>query len=514
MIEYPEITKDKLLKAIGSRWWRLNNLYYIIDENSKKILFHPNEVQKKLYDDRWYRNVILKSRQHGITTFISILFLDDVLFNRHRSASIIAHKRTDAAKIFSNKIVFAYENMPKEIREQIPVIVDRSDELQFANGSRIIVSTSTRSGTVNLLHVSELGKLAMAYPEKAREVISGSFPSVHVGEGRNNMLFVESTADGGASGEFFDICKPAMDLQQSNAKLTPLDFKFHFFGWYQDKKNVIDPTNVIVSERLDSYFTGLEEKSKITLTPSQKAWYVKSDETLGDEVRIQYPSTPEEAFAASIEGSFYREQLLRARSEGRIGKVPVQSGVYVNTAWDIGISDATAVWFYQIIGRELHIVDFYEQADKEIDHFIMEVLMKKGYKYGEHIAPHDIAARDQFNHGLSRIESAYRDFGIVFRQCPKIGKQDGIDIVRRMLSITHFDEDHCGEGLEKLEGYHKEWDRKHGIFKNAPVHSKESNAADAFRYLCVWHAMRMNLYKLREDGSPIIHRTKKAYSYI
>ena len=96
----------------------MNNLYYITDEEAKKVLFKPNKVQQIFYSEWWYLNVILKSRQHGITTAIDLWYLDECLFNNNVEAGIIAHRRDDAQKIFRRKVEFPYDNLPGWLKEQ------------------------------------------------------------------------------------------------------------------------------------------------------------------------------------------------------------------------------------------------------------------------------------------------------------------------------------------------------------------------------------------------------------
>ncbi len=102
----PEDYLTELKTNLSNKWWRLNNLYYVINEEGQKVLFVPNEEQEKLFDDLWYLNIILKARQLGFTTFIDIYFLDEVLFNSNVEASIIAHNKEDATKIFRRKVCF------------------------------------------------------------------------------------------------------------------------------------------------------------------------------------------------------------------------------------------------------------------------------------------------------------------------------------------------------------------------------------------------------------------------
>lgn len=169
-------------------------------------------------------NVILKARQLGFTTFIQILMLDECLFRPNTAAGVVAHNREDAEAFFTDKIRFAYDNIAEVFRGIVPTATsDSVRELRFSNGSSIRVGTSLRSGTLQLLHVSEYGKLCAKYPEKAREVKTGALNTVHAG----NMIWIESTAEG-REGHFYELCQQAKAKSEKGSTLSALDFKFHF----------------------------------------------------------------------------------------------------------------------------------------------------------------------------------------------------------------------------------------------------------------------------------------------
>jgi hypothetical protein len=124
------------------------------------------------------------------------------------------------------RIKFAYDSLPDELRSVCKATIDSARELRFSNGSSLRVGTSMRGSTFQYLHISEFGKLCAKFPEKAREVITGSLNTLSSGQ----YCFIESTAEG-REGHFYDMCTQARALQASDMKLTPLDFRFHFFPW-------------------------------------------------------------------------------------------------------------------------------------------------------------------------------------------------------------------------------------------------------------------------------------------
>jgi len=187
-------------------------------------------------------------------------------------------------------------------------------------------------------------------------------------------------------------------------------------------------------------------------------------------------------FNIGIQGAYYLKQIQKAEEEKRIGFVPYNEDNEVHTVWDLGIGDAMSIWFYQVAGREIHLIDFYE-AQGEGFAYYARILQEKGYLYGNHFAPHDIMQRE-LGTGKSRQEVA-RNLGINFQVVPKLSVEDGIDAVRRIFNRCWFDEEKCEAGLNALKNYKKEYDEKRKMFKSRPYHDWASHAADAFRYFAV-----------------------------
>ncbi len=231
--------KADLLEALSLKWFRLNALYKIKDKQGKVRRFRPNRAQRRRYIRRHVRDIILKARQLGFTTFEMIDSLDDCLFRDNFAAGCICHKLDDAQDIFRNKVSFAYQSIDdawhrifKMLGIRIPQPVsDKSGSgaYVFDNGSSIKVSTSYRGGTLQRLHVSEFGKICRQYPHKAQEIVTGAFEAVGLG----NQITLESTAEG-REGYFFDYCQSAQHLQELGRKPTLMDFQFHFFPWWQE----------------------------------------------------------------------------------------------------------------------------------------------------------------------------------------------------------------------------------------------------------------------------------------
>jgi len=472
--------REKYLELTSDQYWRLNHLYKIVDRNSNTIPFVMNEVQEDLYANMWYWNIILKARQLGFSQFISILGLDYALFNDNMSVEIIAHTLNDAIKIFDKKVKFVYDNLPDEVKEACSTVKANVRQLKFNNNSVISVGTSARSDVISFLHISEYSNICAMRPDRAREIITGSLPAVHTG----SLVFIESTARG-AIGDFYNKCKESEDRLLQNATLNKRQFKFHFYPWHKSSGNRLDPQTVTVYPWQVDYFKDLELKHKIGLDEEQKAWYGNECLLYKDDMKRENPSYSEESFFESTEGAYYITQFRKIREENRIGKVPHIPGYSVDTWWDIGVGDSTAIWFTQTVGRELHWINYYENSGEGLEHYInilKDYEKKFNYIYGRHGAPHDINVREFGNNAVSRLESAAR-LGIRFEVCPNLPIDEGIEAVRQTLGVSWFDEEKCEMGIRLLESYRKEWDIKHGRWKDKPRHDECSHPADSAR-LC------------------------------
>ncbi len=465
-----------------SSWeWRLNNIYYIINKDAKRVKFEFNWAQDELFSRMHEMNVILKARQLGMTTFIQIFMLDCCLFNKNIHAGTIAHRLDDARAIFRDKVKYPFENLPLGLRQALAITKDSEDELHLSNNSSIRVGTSLRSGTLQYLHISEYGKLCAQFPEKAREVRTGALNTVQAGQ----VVFVESTAEG-QEGHFYEICEGARAKGRIGTKLTPLDFKFHFFPWWKEAEYAIDPSGVTIGAEFARYFAGLENEHGIRLTAAQQAWYVKKAEVQLADMKREFPSTPDESFEASVEGAYYASEMAAAELQRRIGVVAAEYDLPVHTAWDIGVGDANAIWCFQLLPASVRLLWYYENSGEGMPHYLeylRQLGVAKGWRWGLDYMPHDARVKE-WGSGLTRIEqltAAGRHPRLVTRH----GVDDGINATRQVLKICEFDQAGCEAGIRALKNYRKEWDEERATWKSYPRHDAASHGADAFRGLAI-----------------------------
>lgn len=199
-----------------------------------------------------------------------------------------------------------------------------------------------------------------------------------------------------------------------------------------------------------------------------------------DMTEDEYEQEFECSFAAAVRGAYYAALLDRLEQQGRIGAVAWEPGLLVHTCWDLGMDDATAIWFFQVEpSGDWRVFDYYDGSGEGLPHYA-SVLAGKGYSYGRHIGPHDIQVRE-LGTGKSRWEVA-QGLGIRFEVAPNIPVMDGINALRLQLPRMWFDATRCADGLKALRHYRKVWNPKAGLFGDRPLHDWTSHPSDSLRY--------------------------------
>jgi len=185
---------------------------------------------------------------------------------------------------------------------------------------------------------------------------------------------------------------------------------------------------------------------------------------------------------ANIEGAIYNDVIIKIENAKQLSRVPYDPSLPVNTAWDLGVSDHSAIIFFQQLGRSINIIDYYEERGQGLPHYV-QVLKSKDYIYNNHYAPHDIEVTD-FSNGKTRREVAYQ-LGVRFKVIPKISLEDGIHAVSMLLPRCWIDTDNCKKLIDALRHYHRKYIDKNRVFRSKPVHDWSSHACDAMRYLAL-----------------------------
>lgn len=208
-----------------------------------------------------------------------------------------------------------------------------------------------------------------------------------------------------------------------------------------------------------------------------------------------YDQELECSFDAAIRGAIYRAELAAIETSGRLCSVPYDPAVPVWTGWDLGIGDATAIFCAQLVGREVHIIAYYEATGEPLTHYV-EWLDRQPYRYGIDLLPHDAAARE-LGTGKTR-EELLRANGRKVRVVPRQEVDDGINAAKMLLGRSWFDRDKTARGRECLAHYRRDFNGKMGIYKASPIHDWSSHAADSFRTL----AMGLRETQARPEPTP------------
>jgi hypothetical protein len=490
-VDFSDLAKQGFAKMKDPAWRLLSGeLYKIIvkDENDPDaeglvLPFKPNRAQRRFISRLHHRNIILKARQLGFTTLIAILWLDFALFNANARCGIIAQDDGTAQQIFKDKVKFAYDNLPQELRDVVPLKTCNAHEMEFAhNGSSIRVATSMRGGTYHRLHVSEFGKICAKYPAKANEVVTGSIPTVPI----SGILVIESTAEG-QQGAFYEMTQAAIRLFDAGKKLTPKEYRFHFYGWWFDDDYRMPPDGVIITKKDLEYFLHVETTMQISLDTEQRAWYLATrkefeDAGKGENMLQEYPSTPNEAFQRSIEGTFYAKEMAIMRKTGRICRVPVLD-IPCNTFWDIGNTAGTAIWIHQKVGLEHRFIKYIEGHNESYAHYVHE-LNATGFLFNKHFLPHDAEHRRQGQFVNASPKEMLEELGLMNVEIvPVVSSLDvGIQLVRKYFPLAYIDEVECADGIKRLDGYKRKWDNVQGTWRGEPEkHDGNSEGSDGFR---------------------------------
>ena len=266
---------------------------------------------------------------------------------------------------------------------------------------------------------------------------------------------------------FPEIIRPALSDRKGFCIFigTPQGMNNNFYELFQHAKGADDWF----------YFKAKASETKVV----DQDELTKAKEVMGEN---KFKQEFECDWIANIEGSIYGKTLAKIENQRQITRVPYDPSLPVNTAWDLGVSDHSAIIFFQQLGRSINIIDYHEERGQGMPHFI-ELVKNKEYIYKDHFAPHDIEVTD-FSNGKTRREVAYQ-LGIRFKVVPKIPLEDGIHATTMTLPRCWIDVDHCKKLIDALRHYHRKYLDKNRMFRSKPVHDWSSHACDALRYMSI-----------------------------
>ena len=465
--------------------WRLHNLYYVKNAKGKIVKFVPSPEQddiiNAIYTEGLRKIVILKARQLGMSTVIDIILLDQAVFNKGVQAAIVDLTQGDASKKLENKIRFAYNRLPQDIRESFKIKKDSGKQFQLEyidrpedGHSEIQAGMNARGDTFQILHISEWGAIQHEDEQRSVEIVTGALPAAKEG-----IVIVETTWKGGKGGPLWEIVHNSMTTSEEDR--TDQDFTLFFFPWYTDASYHVYGKMSQIDDETNAYLDDLEKQIGCPLEPSQRLWYYKVAMQKGFYRFREYPSTLEECFKGKIDGAIYQTQMLKAHSEGRVTEFPYAEDHLVHTFWDLGSPLNTATWFVQFVGREIHLVDLIAEEDLTLAERLNKIFSLP-YLYGNHFLPHDALAQ----------ERAGRNF---VDQAKEIGLQNivvlpkphsiwpGINHVLQIMNRFHFRIPQTQRGVEAMEAYRTKRDKTNDYQTEIPVHDWTSHICDPLRIM-------------------------------
>jgi hypothetical protein len=403
-------------------------------EVSVPFNFKPRDYQLpffKAMDNGYKRAVLLFARRHGKDK-CTFCYMIKAMLERVGNYAYIFPTASLARKA-------AWQNIDSDgfkLLDHIPaeLIVKKQDQsmhIELTNGSTLTFFGSDRQISVGTAFCG------IAFSEFALQDKTAFDLLRPVVMQNNGFMIINSTPRG--RNHYYDLWKMA----EKNEK------------WYSLRVTA-DDSNVFSKEDIQS-----ERDSGLSEEVVQQEFYC--------------------SFTRGVEGSFYGKHVDTMRKENRIGSV-YDNNIITYAAFDLGISDSTAITVWQQVGQEIHVIDHYENNNEPLEHYV-RWLKDKPYVWGEIYLPHDAKVRE-LGTGLSRVE-VFRNLGINPRIVPSIGLMEGIDVVRKTLKRCWIDEKKCNTLIQSLEMYHREYNTKFGVYADRPVHDKYSNSADSFRYMCI-----------------------------
>lgn len=471
----PESDEELLTVFLPSKLWRLNNLYTIVDKIGTKRKFEMNYSQFYFYHRKVKhpRNIILKSRQQGISTLVLIDFYDDMIVTPNLSVGMMAQDATAAKKLLERVKMLEAELNPA-IKEFLQIVTtkDNTEEFGFSNGSTMYIRTSFRSATLQRLHVSEYGKIAAMYPERIEELKTGTLQAI----APINPIIIESTAEGNND------YKAQWDKAEiaDRKGLGPLDFQPTFLSWMQDPDCNLNFEEEI-PQAAEEYFSKLADEG-IKLTKTQEWFWCAKYKELGNSIYQEYPGFPEEAFRAKLEGAYYQNEY----KELKIGSNLYVEGLKVHLSVDLGMNDDFPIGFFQVWPTgQVKIIGEYVSNNNGLEHYAeicRQISKTRGWEFGQTYAPHDVKVKE-LTSGKTRWETMKR---LGFRPIlvRKHSLADGIEETRQFLKWVEIDES-CTMIINAIQNYRKKFDKKLNLFLDEPVHDFHSHPADMLRYMAM-----------------------------
>lgn len=495
LVTKPRDYTELVTKYLPSKLWRLNNLYNIIDKVGEPIPFRMNRAQFKVYSKSLEhpRLIILKSRQQGISTFWLISYFDDLITLANYNCGLMAQGKDEAGTLLE-RLKHTWNTLPMWVKDffGLRVVKNNSSEFTLSNNSTMFIRTSFRSATLQRLHISELGKIANKYPERAKETKTGTLQALAPG----NTGVIESTAEGV---NMFKYMWDAAVKQYAAGRLAGKDFLPVFLSWLDDPDCVEFEPQYPTDDELD-YFKRLEQELKVTITPEQRNFWISQHRELEGDIHQEYPATPQEAFTAAQDGTYwakrYLEMVIR-RGQRKPYDELYDRNLDVYVTLDAGRSDYMVLCFFQVYKRQARILAEYYNTGEWLGHYVnyaAKLASDRGWHIEHWYLPHDMGVVDLTQDNKTR-EEILHELGVTNTTIlDKLSKHHGIEEVRQ-----EFQNIWIAEECEYLEqcclNYTKQWNHLLEVWRDEPKRDQWAHGADTIRYMV--QACTIHLF---EDG--------------
>ena len=496
-----------------NREWRLDNLYAVVDRVGRMVPFWLKPQQRLMLRNMHTRNLLLKYRQMGGTTFWLVLMFDTCMFEPHKVCALLMHdKQTGVQKmrIIMRKMHAALDPALQDLN---PIDAKQREMLLFKNGSSLQATASMLGGTTHVMHWSEFGKICANDPKLADSLVNDSLPSVS----KECIVGVESTGEGNV-GYFAQWVLEALDSQQAGRPVTSTDWKLLFFGCQDDPDcTKVDWEGDVIPEWLQVYFDRLEKDKKIVCSPAHKAWYLseikrvnKTGEPGNGHVKVKnnFPHTPEEAMEDDVEGSILEHEFDYLYRNNRIGHFPFDNRLPVDLWMDIG-RDTTAIWFSQDRDGMTRFIRYYENKGHNLP-FYAAILKneqgKHGYVWGRIMLPHDGRHSDV---GMGEHETRWsvleKLMGCKIQPPPPrpMSIDDDVELARAKIIQCQFHEVDCGAGLKALKSVSWRVDARYGVYARDIKHNWASHGFAGFRTYSKNHTFAVDERDYDSDLDPV-----------
>jgi phage terminase large subunit len=306
------------------------------------------------------------------------------------------------------------------------------------------------------------------------ELVNGARIRIHGADNPNRLR--GSYLDGVVLDEYADM-RPSVWGEVIRPMLADRGGWATFIGTPKGRNEFFDVYSDAGDEP-DRWFRQMLKASETNLLPPSEI-----EEMTRDMTPEQVAQELECSFDAAIQGAYFGREMADADREGRIREVAYDPVLPVHTAWDLGKGANMAIWLFQVVGNEIHVIDHHEGDHSDGIPQCVKALNDKPYKYGVDYVPHDARATE-IGTGRTRIETL-----ISLKRSPRLVPdhhvEDGINAAKLSLAHCYFDRERCKDGIEALRQYRADFDEKVNAFKNQPKHDWTSHSADAFRYLCM-----------------------------